>query len=140
VRRHLLLMVCAGAIAAFALAACNGDDGDNGNGNGNGNGEEVSMGMGEFYFDPDELEGSAGEEITIDLENTGDQVHTFTIESSPRGDGYDDWPDSEVDVELAAGETESFTLTLPDEAGEYEFICRVPGHYEAGQWGVLTVN
>jgi uncharacterized cupredoxin-like copper-binding protein len=143
-RRRLFVLVCVSIVATLALAACNGDDdGDDGNGNGNGNGDgqEVSMDMGEFYFDPDELEGSAGEEITIELENTGSQVHTFTLEEGDaRGDGFDAWPDSGVDHELDEGETETFTLTLPDEAGEYEFICRIPGHYEAGQWGTLTVN
>jgi uncharacterized cupredoxin-like copper-binding protein len=140
IRRHLLLATSIGLIAVLALVACNGDD-DNGNDVANGNGQTVSMELGDFYFDPDELEGSTGEEITLELENPSSQPHTFTIlDGSPRGAGFDDWPNGEVDIELAAGESDSITFTLPDEAGEYEFICTVPGHYEAGQWGTLTVN
>ena len=125
---------------SVAIAACNGDD-DADDANDAGNGETIGMDMGEFYFDPDGISGEAGTEITIELENTGSQVHNFTIEEGDaRGEGFDAWPDSEVQLELAAEDTGSLTLSLPDEAGEYEFICTIPGHYESGQWGTLTVN
>ncbi len=125
---------------SVAIAACNGDD-DADDANGAGNGDTIGMDMGEFYFDPDGISGEAGTEITIELENTGSQVHNFTIEEGDaRGEGFDAWPDSEVQLELAAEDTGSLTLSLPDEAGEYEFICTIPGHYESGQWGTLTVN
>lgn len=142
-KRQIFFMLSAVVIAAFTVAACNGDDGDdNGNGDGdNGGGSSVSMEMGEFFFDPDAIEGTAGEEITIELENGGDQLHTFTIEEgASRGDGFEDWGESGVDIEVDAGESDSISFTLPDTAGEYEFICRIPGHYESGQWGTLTVN
>ncbi len=138
--RRVLLLFSAGIIAAMGLAACNGDD-DGDDANGVGNGDSISMDMGEFYFDPDDISGDAGSELTIELENTGSQVHNFTIEEGDaRGDGFDAWPDSEVQLELTEGESGSLTLSLPDEAGEYEFICTIPGHYESGQWGTLTVN
>jgi uncharacterized cupredoxin-like copper-binding protein len=139
VKRFNTLLLLAAALT-LVIAACNGDD-DSGNGNGAGNGDSVSMDMGEFYFDPDGISGDAGSELTIELENTGTQPHNFTIEEGDaRGDDFDAWPDSQVQLELADGETDSITLTLPDEAGEYEFICTIPGHYESGQWGTLTVN
>jgi uncharacterized cupredoxin-like copper-binding protein len=128
------------AVTVILLAACNGDD-DSSDGNGAENGDTINMGMGEFYFDPDEISGDAGSELTIELENTGTQTHNFTLEEGDaRGDGFDAWPDSEVQLELAQGDTGSLTITLPDEAGEYEFICTIPGHYESGQRGTLTVN
>lgn len=129
--------------AAFALvlASCGGDD-DNGDGNSDGgNGDTVSVELDEFLFDPDELSGDTGSELTIELENVGTQTHNFTIEEGEsRGEGFDAWPDSEVQLELDEGNSDSLTISLPDEAGEYEFICTVPGHYESGQWGTLTVN
>ncbi|TVR70009.1 MAG: hypothetical protein EA415_13530 [Sphaerobacteraceae bacterium] len=125
---------------SVAIAACNGDD-DADDANGAANGDTISMDMGEFYFDPDGISGEAGTELTIELENTGSQVHNFTIEEGDaRGEGFDAWPDSEVQLELDAEDTGSLTLTLPDEPGEYEFICTIPGHYDSGQWGTLTVN
>ena len=136
--RHLLLALCVGLAGVLVLAACNGDDDDD---DVAGNGDVISMDMGEFYFDPDEVSGSTGQEITIELENTGTQVHNFTLEEgAARGEGFDDWPDSQVQLELEAGESGSLTLTLPDGAGEYEFICTIPGHYESGQWGTLAVD
>jgi uncharacterized cupredoxin-like copper-binding protein len=137
--RHLYLIICVGLIAGISLAACDlNDDDDDVVVDNN---DVVEMEMGDFYFDPDQLQGSAGDEITIELENVSGQPHTFTIEEgAARGDNFDDWPLSEVDIEVGAGESDSITITLPDEAGEYEFICTIPGHYEAGQWGTLTVN
>ncbi len=133
----LLLLTLA---LSLIVAACNGDDDAADDGEA-ANGDSISMEMGEFYFDPDEISGDAGSELTIELENTGDQVHNFTLEEGDaRGDGFDAWPESQAQLELDAGESDSITLTLPDEAGEYEFICTIPGHYESGQWGTLTVN
>lgn len=139
--KRLNTLVLVTAALALILAACNGDDDDTDDGNGAGNGDTVSVEMDEFLFDPDELSGDAGSELTVDLENVGTQTHNFTIEEGEsRGDGFDAWPDSEVSLELEEGDSDSLTISLPDEAGEYEFICTVPGHYESGQWGTLTVN
>lgn len=139
VKRFNTLLLLAAALT-LVIAACNGDD-DSDDGNGAENGDTISMEMDEFYFDPDGISGDAGSELTIELENTGSQTHNFTLEEGDaRGDGFDAWPDSEVQLELAQGESGSLTIPLPDEAGEYEFICTIPGHYESGQWGTLTVN
>lgn len=38
------------------------------------------------------------------------------------------------------GETVEVTFTVPEETGEYEYICSFPGHYAAGMKGVLKVQ
>ena len=38
------------------------------------------------------------------------------------------------------GEMVEVTFTVPEEPGDYEFICSFPGHYQAGMKGVLTVR
>lgn len=38
------------------------------------------------------------------------------------------------------GETVEVTFTVPEEAGEYTYICSFPGHYLAGMKGVLTIK
>jgi azurin len=40
----------------------------------------------------------------------------------------------------AGGETTEVTFTVPEEPGEYEFICTFPGHFTAGMRGTLTVE
>lgn len=38
------------------------------------------------------------------------------------------------------GETVSVTFTVPDELGEYEYICSFPGHFSGGMKGTLQVS
>jgi uncharacterized cupredoxin-like copper-binding protein len=42
--------------------------------------------------------------------------------------------------EVDAGESATFTFTAPEEPGEYQIICAIPGHLEAGMQGTLTVK
>ncbi len=114
----------------LAVAACNGDDDGNGaadDGNGNGNGS-VTIETPGMSFEPDEISASAGEDLEITLDNTDGQPHTFTLD------------EADFEIEADGGESESGTLSVPDEAGEYEFYCSVPGHRESGQVGTLTVE
>lgn len=38
------------------------------------------------------------------------------------------------------GETVEVTFTVPEEAGNYQYICSFPGHYYAGMKGMLVVK
>lgn len=38
------------------------------------------------------------------------------------------------------GETVEVTFTVPEEPGEYQYICSFPGHYLGGMKGTLTVK
>lgn len=40
----------------------------------------------------------------------------------------------------AGGETTEVTFTVPEETGEYEFICTFPGHFTSGMRGTLIVE
>lgn len=40
----------------------------------------------------------------------------------------------------AGGETVDVTFTVPEETGDYPFICSFPGHYAAGMEGTLNVE
>ncbi|WP_310681743.1 plastocyanin/azurin family copper-binding protein [Aliifodinibius sp. S!AR15-10] len=40
----------------------------------------------------------------------------------------------------AGGETVKVTFTVPEETGDYPFICSFPGHYAAGMEGTLNVE
>ena len=81
--------------------------------------EEVVITIEEFMYS--ELEPVApGAEITV--ENTDGEAHTLTAE----GDG-------DFDITIAPGESE--TLTTPDEAGEYPYVCT----FHAGMTATLRV-
>lgn len=40
----------------------------------------------------------------------------------------------------AGGETVEVTFTVPEETGEYDFLCSFPGHFAAGMKGTLNVQ
>jgi uncharacterized cupredoxin-like copper-binding protein len=132
--KRLGLFLSIAMVSLVVLAACGGDDngngGDNGNGNGGG-GDSIDMEMGEMYFDPDEISADAGSSLTINFDNAGTQLHDFTI---------DDLGGERIHVEVPSGEEDSVTLDIPDESGEFEFYCTIPGHRESGMEGILTVN
>jgi uncharacterized cupredoxin-like copper-binding protein len=99
-------------------------------------------------FEPSTITVSAGETITFEVTNTGQAVHEFTIGDAamqeehadamahiPEGMGHD-LPNS---INLQPGETKELTWRFGD-AGEVEYACHVPGHYEAGMRGQLTVG
>jgi len=86
---------------------------------------EVNLDMVELRFIPDTLEIPANVDVQINLSNSGNLPHNFSIK------------DKDIAVDLAAGDKTSFTLNLP--AGTYDFFCNVPGHESAGMVGKLTV-
>ncbi len=132
-----LLFVSAILLTALLLSAC-------GSGNGSGSATtKLKVEMSEFVFSPTSFTVPAGEEITIDLRNSGAILHDFVIMKKgtsatiPFSD--DDKANVYWDAELKAGENGSFTFTAPADAGEYQVLCGIPGHAEAGMVGKLTV-
>lgn len=78
----------------------------------------------DIYFDPKNLTIPADTDVTLRLRNEGAAPHSFVIEELG------------VRVEQAPGGEDEITLTAP--AGEYEYVCDIPGHKEAGMIGTLT--
>lgn len=74
------------------------------------------------------LELSPGVEITIEVHNLTDALHTFTI------DGV-----IEEDNELAAGSSSSFTFSLT-QSGCYRYYSNVPHGAFAGASGIISVG
>jgi len=107
---------------AVALAACGDDNGD-GDGVEADGGDGLAVDLTDFVFSPDELEGTAGETVSIELENTGSASHTFT------GEG--------VDEEVAPGDSATVEVTLPD-SGNFDFFCRF--HEGQGMVGSITTG
>ncbi|MDZ7721099.1 MAG: plastocyanin/azurin family copper-binding protein [Balneolaceae bacterium] len=40
---------------------------------------------------------------------------------------------------IGGGETSTIEFTVPDNPGEYEYVCTFPGHYFGGMKGILRV-
>jgi plastocyanin len=123
--RKPLVVTFALVTTTAALAAC-GDD--NGDGNGGvetdgGEGDGLTVDLTDFRFSPDELDGTAGETVSIELENTGSARHTFT------GEG--------VDEEVAPGDSTTVEVTLPD-SGNFDFFCRF--HEGQGMVGSIATG
>jgi plastocyanin len=116
------------AAAAMALTACGGDNGDgddNGAATGGGDSDITVVGLDTLEWDTETLEAEAGE-ITVELTCEDAVNHNFVIDET----------DEEV-AECAPGETVEGTVEL--EAGEYTYVCTVPGH-ESRMRGTLTVS
>lgn len=120
------------------------------------------VGTDHMKFDVTTIEAIPGEEITIKLTaesqlpkqamahnvvvlDQGTDVDAFANASARARENQYLAPDYK-DAIIAAtdlaggGETVEVTFTVPEEEGDYEFICSFPGHYTAGMKGVLTVK
>ena len=131
------LLVLAAA-AALVIPACSSDDGG------------IGVTVSDFKVEPAETSAAAGE-LTFDITNDAEQTHEFVIfktdlapDALPVGD------DGDVDEEgegvehideiedITGGSTQSLTVSL--DAGNYVFICNLPGHYAQGMHAAFTVS
>ena len=86
----------------------------------------------------------AGAEVTVNMTNNGALAHVFDIlklgehVTAPYGEKDKDkilW-----ELVVLAGTSKSDTFTAPTEPGEYDIICRVPGHMQLGMTATLIVE
>ena len=102
--------------------------------------------MTDFAFAPNTLTVPSGQMITIRVTNNGAVAHDLMIMKLGQELTSHDHVDAETHArayweqeQLAAGETRTATFTAPAEPGEYQMICGVAGHLEAGMVGKLVV-
>ena len=86
---------------------------------------EADVEIDDFYFEPTVLTGSAGEEVTLHLENEGDTTHNFSIS------------DQNIDEDVDAGDEADVKVTFPD-SGTLVFFCKF--HQGQGMLGGLEVS
>jgi uncharacterized cupredoxin-like copper-binding protein len=103
----------------------------------------------DMAFDLERIEVEAGEVVTFVVTNTGEAVHEFTLgdaamqqehaeemAADAQGHAHDDAPNT---VTVDPGETQELTWRFGD-AGEIQYACHVPGHYQAGMYGELVIS
>jgi uncharacterized cupredoxin-like copper-binding protein len=129
----LLLM-----IAALVLAACGGAAGG-----GQGAGQ-LKVTLTEFKFTPDVFSATAGSNVSLSLLNSGSVQHTFVILKAGKTatSPFDDSQKSNIywSVSVDAGQTVNTSFTAPDQPGDYQIVCDLPGHLEGGMVAKLTVT
>ncbi len=136
--RRLQMGIVGLATAALIVTACGG-----------GASNQIEATLTDFEFTPSEWTVNAGEEISLDLTNDGAVEHEFVIlQSGVEITSEDDLPETEEELladyvywedEIEPGESKTLTFTAPD-AGTYEVICAIDGHFDAGMNGTLTVE
>jgi uncharacterized cupredoxin-like copper-binding protein len=102
---------------------------------------------GEMLFSPRQLDFKAGETVVFTITNEGDNPHEFVMDTVANNAKHkavmDKFPEMEHDdpnaVRLEPGEKGTIMWTFAN-SGTFEFACLIPGHYEAGMYGALTVN
>ncbi len=120
------------------LTACGGG----GSSSSSGPSTSISATLTDFKFDPSEWTVPAGQSITLSLTNKGSVDHDWTLMSSPVTPPLADENAGPqiAKFKVAAGQTQSFTFTAPSKAGDYEVVCTIPGHLDAGMKATLHVK
>lgn len=122
------------------------------------------------YYEPENIRVSAGETVRFTITNSGDLVHEFNIGTAAMhekhqeemmmmmqhgalepdkinhdmmkmdmGNGKTMEHNDPNSVLLEPGETKDIVWRFPD-SGTLEFACNVPGHYQSGMVGNLTIS
>jgi uncharacterized cupredoxin-like copper-binding protein len=101
----------------------------------------------DFEFVPNSYTVPAGAAVNLTLINNGTQKHEWVLFEKDFSLGPDDSFGEEAEEHIFwEGEVEepgtqaTFNFTAPDEPGDYQVVCGVPGHYEAGMKATFTVQ
>lgn len=105
--------------------------------------------LSDFQFSPTTWKVVAGEEITIELTNNGSVDHEWVIlQPGVTIDSEADLPATEEELladfvywedEVEKGDSKTLSFTAPP-VGEYQVICAIEDHFNAGMEGTLTVE
>jgi uncharacterized cupredoxin-like copper-binding protein len=102
----------------------------------------------QLAFDPAVIDVVVGQTIAFEVTNSGATAHEFMLapatmqghHEAQMGQAHGQMMvDSPHAVTLEPGETKSITMRFMRE-GELEYACHVPGHYEGGMVGTVTVR
>ena len=111
---------------------------------------EISMketADGKMLFEPASLSATSGETLRFVLRNDGEGDHEFILGDAAtlaeHGQMMQEFPDMHHNdggsVRLAPGQSGEIVWTFGT-ATEMEFACLIPGHYEAGMHGKVSIT
>ena len=103
----------------------------------------IDVDMTDFAFTPSQYIVPAGQEITLHVQHDGTVEHDFIIMKYGTEVGghfnEDDQPNVYWQLKVQPGESQTVTFTAPTEPGNYQIVCGMAGHVEAGMIGTLEV-
>jgi uncharacterized cupredoxin-like copper-binding protein len=102
---------------------------------------------GNMLFEPDAIQIASGSVVRFVITNSGALEHEFMLGSFDEIAKHQQWmrkfPDMAHDyansVSIRSGEVEELVWQFSD-VTNMEFACLIPGHREAGMWGVIMVH
>lgn len=109
--------------------------------------QELTIDLSEYAFTPKEFNLTAGRPYVLKVVNKGELKHEFTagdffslvaFRKAEDASGEFKAP-APYEVEVFAGESIELFL-IPTEAGTYDLVCEIEGHFEAGMFGTITVT
>ena len=131
-RKHLFVITLA---LSLALTSCGGGAGKPTT--------SINVTMTDFQFSPTQFTIPAGQDISFSSTNTGAVVHNFVIMKLGTAAGTEftaeDTANVYWEVEIQPGGDVETSFTAPGEPGDYEVVCRTPGHLQAGMTAKMTV-
>jgi uncharacterized cupredoxin-like copper-binding protein len=105
----------------------------------------LTVAMSEFAFSPNNASAQAGR-VTITARNDGKVVHELVVLKTNADPAQLPMKGAKVDestsvgeiADVEAGATKKVTLKLAP--GKYVMVCALPGHYQGGMYGSITVK
>ena len=96
-------------------------------------------------FAPDSLDVDPGETVRFVIRNTDPIDHEFILGDEHVQLVHEEGTEAHHaprpgEVSVPAGETVVTTYTFPENPGELIFGCHLPGHYDFGMRGTVTIG
>ena len=155
-KSHILTILLLFSLSTLLLAACGGGDEGESDDSGDSGGGTVEMEviMNDIYFgesndnvdNPPTWTAPAGASVKVEMVNNGALDHNWAVVKL--GETLPDVINDAGEVEdalltnggtVAAGDSSTWRFSAPSEAGDYQVICTIAGHYPAMQ-GTFTVE
>lgn len=144
--RKRWLVASAVASTSLILAACGDDVGGTSEVGGDVRTIEISA-LDELAFDPASVEVAVGETVRFVVTNEGSAEHEFIVGNAElqmehegqMAGGHDGADSGYPALTLEPGQTMEATVTF-DEPGQLLYGCHVPGHFDGGMVGTITIS
>lgn len=101
---------------------------------------------GDMLFEPKSLSITVGETIRFHVTNSGELEHEFVLdqheemmEHKAMMEKFPEMEHNDPNAIRLAEQKDGDVIWTFTNAGEFEFGCLIPGHYEAGMKGTITV-